>query len=99
MASSSSRVSLLVLATLSVWFSGPFSAGETTATLPAPTDWQSEAFTRVLNWMKAHPSAAKTKERKDRLTMVFEDVRSIVQALKTLRPLAGQEDVVFRENP
>ncbi len=51
--------------------------------------YQSEAFTRVLNFIKDHPRALKMRETKSKLSMVFDHVSSVEAAIKKLEPLNG----------
>jgi transcription-repair coupling factor (superfamily II helicase) len=49
--------------------------------------YQSEAFTRVLKFIQANPRAAKMKEANNKLTLTFENVKSVKAALGILNPL------------
>ncbi len=46
--------------------------------------YQSAAFTKVLSFVQQHPSLCKLKERKEKLTLVFEGVKSVQQAIELL---------------
>jgi transcription-repair coupling factor (superfamily II helicase) len=46
--------------------------------------YQSPQFTKVLNFVQKNPSACKLKERNGRLSLVFENVASIVKAIGLL---------------
>ncbi len=45
----------------------------------------SDAFGRVLEFMKVYPSASSMKEKNDKLTLVFDGVKTIDIALRLLR--------------
>jgi transcription-repair coupling factor (superfamily II helicase) len=47
--------------------------------------YQSEAFTRVLKFIQSHPRAAKMKEANNKLTLTFENVKSVKEAITELR--------------
>ena len=47
--------------------------------------YQSPIFTKVLQFVQQNPGACKLKERNDRLSLVFENVNSIIQAIDKLR--------------
>jgi transcription-repair coupling factor (superfamily II helicase) len=51
--------------------------------------YQSEAFTRVLKFIQSNPRAAKMKEANNKLTLSFENVKSVKQALVALHPIAS----------
>lgn len=46
--------------------------------------YQSAAFTKVLTFIQQHPNLAKLKERNEKLSLVFEQVKSIQQAIELL---------------
>lgn len=50
--------------------------------------YQSEAFTRVLKFMQANPRVAKMKENNNKLTLAFENIRSVHAAIAALQPFA-----------
>jgi transcription-repair coupling factor (superfamily II helicase) len=50
--------------------------------------YQSEAFTRVLKFMQANPRAAKMKEANNKLTLSFENVKSVKAAIGILEPIS-----------
>ncbi|NNJ88451.1 MAG: transcription-repair coupling factor, partial [Eudoraea sp.] len=56
--------------------------------------YQSDAFTRVLQYVQTHPTSCKIKEKQTRnglrLLLVFEKVHSTSAALEMLQPLAGE---------
>ena len=49
--------------------------------------YQSPIFTKVLQYVQQNPNKCKLKERKDRLSLVYENVRSIVKAIELLREI------------
>ncbi|TND07583.1 MAG: transcription-repair coupling factor (superfamily II helicase) [Bacteroidetes bacterium] len=49
--------------------------------------YQSEAFSRVLKFMQANPRAAKMKEMNNKLTLTFENIRSVRDAIHVLEPV------------
>ena len=49
--------------------------------------YQSPKFTAVLKYIQANPNACKMKERKEKLTLVFEDVKSVGEAIGLLEPI------------
>jgi len=53
--------------------------------------YQSPIFTGVLKFVQFNPHACKMKERKDKLTLVFENVASIKQAIEALTPIKQGE--------
>ncbi len=55
--------------------------------------YQSATFTRVLQFVQQNPNRCKLKERKDRLSLVFENVKSIVQAIELLDGVLEKEMV------
>jgi len=50
--------------------------------------YQSEAFTKVLKFIQANPRAAKMKEQNNKLTLAFENIRSVHEAIAALTPLS-----------
>ncbi|MGD1846007.1 MAG: TRCF domain-containing protein, partial [Salibacteraceae bacterium] len=57
---------------------------------PESPYYQSPAFGRVLNFIKNNPNKATMKEKNNKLTLSFDNVRSINQALKHLRLVTGE---------
>lgn len=51
--------------------------------------YQSPAFNRVLNFVKNHPREVNMKEKNNKLTLSFDGVRSVAQALKLIQPIVG----------
>ncbi len=51
--------------------------------------YQSESFTRVLKFIQSNPRAAKMKEANNKLTLSFEGVKNIRDAIGALTPVAG----------
>lgn len=49
--------------------------------------YQSESFTRVLKFIQANPRAAKMKEANNKLTLAFENVKSVKDAIVLLKPM------------
>ncbi|MGL4596673.1 MAG: transcription-repair coupling factor, partial [Bacteroidia bacterium] len=49
--------------------------------------YQSEAFTRVLKFIQQNPRSAKMKEANSKLTLTFEAVKSIAEAIVALKPI------------
>jgi len=49
--------------------------------------YQSESFTKVLNFIKGNPRASKMKEGNNKLTLSFENVNSVVTAINKLKEL------------
>ena len=49
--------------------------------------FQSSLFTRVLEYVQAHPRKCQMKEKKDKLSLSFREVRSVRKALEILQPL------------
>ena len=52
--------------------------------------YQSEAFTAVLDFIKSNPRACKMHEMKQKLRIVFDNVKSINDAIRTLLPLEAK---------
>ncbi|MGE0562481.1 MAG: transcription-repair coupling factor [Flavobacteriales bacterium] len=49
--------------------------------------YQSDSFTKVLKYVQSNPRLCAMKERNDKLTLVFENVKSIKQAIELLEPI------------
>jgi transcription-repair coupling factor (superfamily II helicase) len=49
--------------------------------------YQSPKFTAVLKYIQANPHACKMKERNDKLTLVFENVNNVREAIGLLEPI------------
>ncbi|MFB6317752.1 transcription-repair coupling factor [Saccharicrinis sp. FJH54] len=49
--------------------------------------YKSDAFTGLLKYLQAHPKSCKMKEKNERLSLVFPEVKSIDTALKVLSPI------------
>ncbi len=49
--------------------------------------YQSEVFTKILKFVQQHAKHCKMKENKDRLTLSFENIKSIDDALAVLKPI------------
>lgn len=56
--------------------------------------YQSPKFTKVLNYIQHNPHACKMKERNEKLTLVFENVSHVRQAIQLLEPIVGKKEVV-----
>lgn len=56
--------------------------------------YQSAAFGQVLNYVKMHAQEAVMKERNDKLTLSFQRVRSIAEAIERLTPVLEKPAVV-----
>ena len=50
--------------------------------------YQSEKFTKVLQFVQHNPTAGRLKERKDKLSIVFESVSSVKEAILALEPMS-----------
>ncbi|WP_297760619.1 transcription-repair coupling factor [uncultured Muriicola sp.] len=65
--------------------------------------YQSTAFTKVLQYVQAHPASCKIKEKQTRnglrLLLVFEKIYSTSTALEMLQPLAGQLQTKTQATP
>lgn len=55
--------------------------------------YQSARFTHVLNFVQQHPRACKMKEKNNKLSLVFENVTAIHQAIAVVEPLCIQPAV------
>ena len=55
--------------------------------------YQSAIFTKVLTYVQMNPTRCKLKERNGRLSLVYEHVRSIVQAIELLGGVLEKERV------
>ena len=55
--------------------------------------YQSNNFTKVLQFVQTHPNACKMKEKQTRsglrLMLTFENIKSVKQALDALRPIVA----------
>jgi transcription-repair coupling factor (superfamily II helicase) len=49
--------------------------------------YQSEAFTKVLKYVQQHPRLCKMKENNGKLTLSFENIRSVDAAIEALSPI------------
>jgi transcription-repair coupling factor (superfamily II helicase) len=47
--------------------------------------YQSSTFSRVLQYVQQNPNRFKLKERKDKLSLVFEGVHSVQQSMELLK--------------
>jgi transcription-repair coupling factor (superfamily II helicase) len=60
--------------------------------------YQSPTFTKILQWIQRHPKQGTLKEKKTRnglrLLLVFEDIKSVEDALKALQPFDFKETVL-----
>ncbi|MFA4851327.1 MAG: transcription-repair coupling factor [Bacteroidales bacterium] len=52
--------------------------------------YQSEEFTRVLNYVQANPRSCKMKEGNNKLTLTFENVNNVNEAIQKLTSLSGK---------
>ncbi|MGB0887693.1 MAG: hypothetical protein ACPGSL_06195 [Vicingaceae bacterium] len=48
---------------------------------------KSPKFTAVLKYIQANPHACKMKERNDKLTLIFENVGNVREAIGLLEPI------------
>jgi transcription-repair coupling factor (superfamily II helicase) len=55
---------------------------------PQSSYYQSEAFTHVLQYVQTHPRACVMKQKGEKLTLSFENVKSVKEAWERLKPLA-----------
>ncbi len=55
--------------------------------------FQSEAFGKVLDFIKSNPQASTMKEVKGKLTMRFENIGSVDGAILILKKLTGEQDI------
>ncbi len=53
--------------------------------------YQSEAFTRVLNFIQTNPRNAKLMEKNDKLVLMFGGVTTVAKALEELKPLLVEQ--------
>ncbi|MDB4533547.1 transcription-repair coupling factor [Vicingaceae bacterium] len=56
--------------------------------------YQSPKFTAVLKYIQANPHACKMKEKNDKLTLVFENVNNVREAISLLEPIIIKESVL-----
>lgn len=56
---------------------------------PQSPYYQSETFTRVLKFVQQHPRNCKMKESNGKLSLSFESIKSIDDAISALKPLLG----------
>ena len=52
--------------------------------------YQSPAFSRVLQYVQQNPSRCKLKERKEKLSLVFDHVKTVVNAIELLEGVLGK---------
>jgi len=57
--------------------------------------YSSEVFSTVITYVQQHPSQCRLKERNNKLSLIFSNVKNVSQAIKTLRPL--REKIVSSE--
>ena len=50
--------------------------------------YQSQRFTKVLQFVQQNPTACKLKEKKDRLSIVFENISSVKDAIQAIEPMS-----------
>ncbi len=55
--------------------------------------YQSSKFTKVLNYIQNNPHTCKMKERNEKLTLVFENVNNVLQAIELLDPIVEKKVV------
>jgi transcription-repair coupling factor (superfamily II helicase) len=58
---------------------------------PQSSYYQGEAFTHVLQYVQTHPRACTMKQKGDKLTLSFDNVRSVKEAWERLNPLSVEE--------
>jgi transcription-repair coupling factor (superfamily II helicase) len=56
--------------------------------------YQSPKFTAVLKYIQANPHTCKMKERNDKLTLVFENVNNVRDAIGLLEPIVAKELII-----
>ncbi len=56
--------------------------------------YQSQAFTRILNYMKNNPVAFVMDQTKSKLRLIFKDVKTVEQAIGKLQPLVRKREEV-----
>ena len=56
--------------------------------------YQSEQFNRILQFLKDYGRDAQMKQRNDRLSMTIENIKSIQQALRVLRPVLVAQPIL-----
>ena len=56
--------------------------------------YQSPKFTAVLKYIQANPYTCKMKERNNKLTLVFENVNNVREAIELLEPIVKQNSVL-----
>lgn len=61
---------------------------------PESPYFQSSKFAKVLNYLKNNPTECKMKENKNRLSLVYEDIKSINKALQKLRLVQGVGEIL-----
>ena len=49
--------------------------------------YQSPKFTRVLNYIQENPRVCQMKERNDKLSLIFENVSNVSEAIALLIPI------------
>ncbi|MDF1672575.1 MAG: transcription-repair coupling factor [Vicingaceae bacterium] len=57
--------------------------------------YQSSKFTKVLNYIQNNPHACKMKERNEKLTLVFENVSNVKQAIELLEPIDLKKELII----
>jgi len=55
---------------------------------PQSSYYQGDVFTHVLQYVQTHPRACSMKQKADKLTLSFENVKSVKEAWERLKPLA-----------
>ncbi len=53
--------------------------------------YQSESFTKVLKYVHHHSKLCKMKENRDKLSLTFENIKSVDEAIRALKPIGALE--------
>jgi transcription-repair coupling factor (superfamily II helicase) len=53
--------------------------------------YQSESFTKVLKYVQQHSKLCKMKENRDKLSLTFENIKSVDEAIRALKPIGALE--------
>jgi transcription-repair coupling factor (superfamily II helicase) len=66
---------------------------------PESDYYQGEVFSRVLNYVKSNPKKVTMRQRNDKLTLTFENTKTITQAFEKVSEIAPDLSQPFRHVP
>ena len=66
---------------------------------PESDYYQGEVFSRVLNYVKSNPKKVTMRQRNDKLTLTFENTKTITQAFEKVSEISPDLSQPFRHVP